>query len=330
MSVPSSDHALENALPSRLAYMPISLFGMVMGIAGFTIAMHKGESLLSWSHLTSQIFTGITFVLFSAFMLAYLAKLLRHPNEVRSEFNHVVRLSFFPAISISLILLSILALNFNHTLALWLWGIGTPLQLLFTLIILSNWIHHEKFQIHHSNPAWFIPIVGNILVPITGAALGFIQVSWFFFSVGLIFWIVLLTILMNRYFFHAPTPSKLMPTLFILIAPPAVGFISWHALHPGGLDDMGHILYNFALFITLMLFFQAKRFVTIPFGLPFWAFTFPIAAITIATLIMYHLSGQILYAYLAGFLFGFLALLIAYLLVKTIQSVMVREICVPE
>jgi len=317
-------------LPSRLAHMPISLFGMVMGLAGFTIAMHKGESLLSWPHTTSQLFTAITFALFVIYLLAYAAKWLRYPEEVKAEFNHVVRLSFFPAISISMILLSILALNFNHTLALWLWGLGTPLQLVFTLIILGNWIHHEKFEIHHSNPAWFIPIVGNILVPISGVTLGFIHVSWFFFSIGLIFWIVLLTILMNRYFFHAPTPSKLMPTLFILIAPPAVGFISWHALHPGGLDDMGHILYNFGLFITLMLFFQAKRFVTIPFGLPFWAFTFPIAAITIATLIMYTLTGLIFYAYLAGFLFGFLALLIAYLLVKTAQAMLAREICIPE
>lgn len=314
----------------RLAHMPISLFGMVMGMAGFTIAMHHGESLLAWPHLPSQLFTILTYVLFGVFLLAYLTKWLRYPQEVRAEFNHVVRLSFFPTISISLILLSILALNFNKTVALWLWSIGTPLQLLFTLIILSNWIHHEKFEIHHSNPAWFIPIVGNILVPITGAALGFVHISWFFFSLGLVFWIVLMTILMNRYFFHAPTPAKLMPTLFILIAPPAVGFISWHALHPGGLDDMGHILYNFGLFITLMLFFQAKRFVSIPFGLPFWAFTFPIAAITIATFIMFKLTGLVFYAYVGGFLFGFLALLIAYLLVKTTQAALARQICVPE
>ncbi len=30
----------------RLAHMPISMFGMVMGLAGFTIAMNKGEMLL--------------------------------------------------------------------------------------------------------------------------------------------------------------------------------------------------------------------------------------------------------------------------------------------
>jgi len=57
-------------------------------------------------------------------------------------------------------------------------------------------------------------------------ALGFVELSWFFFSVGLIMWAVMFTIIMNRIIFHNPLPQKLMPTLFILIAPPAVALIS--------------------------------------------------------------------------------------------------------
>lgn len=315
---------------SRLAYLPISMFGMVMGLAGFTIALHKGETALGWNHSPSLIASVFVFAVFTILAAAYFVKAVRFPQEVVHEFNHVIRLSFFPAISISLILLSVIALTLNQTLALVLWSLGTPLQLLFTLVILSNWMHHEKFEIHHSNPAWFIPIVGNILVPITGAALGFEQISWFYFSIGLVFWIILFTILMNRYFFHSPMPGKLLPTLFILIAPPAVGFISWHALHPGSIDDVGHILYNIALFITLLLFFQGKRFLQVPFGLPFWAYTFPIAAMTIASLIMFESTRHLFYGVLAAGLFGFLSLLIAYLLLKTLRAMRAGQICVPE
>jgi tellurite resistance protein len=39
-------------------------------------------------------------------------------------------------------------------------------------------------------------------------------------------WAVMFTIIMNRIVFHNPLPQKLMPTLFILIAPPAVALIS--------------------------------------------------------------------------------------------------------
>lgn len=322
----------ESATPhSRLAHLPIALFAIVMGLAGFTLALRQMESLIGWSHNTSLVLTALTGSVFVVIATAYLLKWVRHPDGVRAEFNHPVRLSFFPASSIGIILLSILLVHETTPIAKALWFVGIGIQLLFTLVILSNWMHHEKFEIQHSNPAWFIPIVGNILVPISGVPLGFPALSWFFFSIGLVFWLILFTILMNRYFFHGPMPSKLMPTLFILIAPPAVGFISWAALHPAQpLDDFGHILYSIALFITLLLFFQARRFVTIPFGLPWWAYSFPMAAITIATTMMYQRTGLDVFLILAPILFGALTLLMLLLIWNTLKAFRMGRICVPE
>ncbi|MEM0513912.1 hypothetical protein WCN91_00405 [Pseudoalteromonas sp. YIC-827] len=45
----------------------------------------------------------------------------------------------------------------------------------------------NHYRLEHANPSWFIPVVGNIIAPITGAKLGYIEVSWFFFSVGIVF-----------------------------------------------------------------------------------------------------------------------------------------------
>lgn len=72
-------------------------------------------------------------------------------------------------------------------------------------------------------------------MPIAGVQHGFSELSWFFFSIGVVFWLVLLTIIFNRMFFHQPLPGKLLPTLFILIAPPGAGFVSWLQLN-GELD----------------------------------------------------------------------------------------------
>jgi tellurite resistance protein len=44
-------------------------------------------------------------------------------------------------------------------------------------------------------------------------------------------WLVLFTIIMNRIIFHNPLPQKLLPTLIILIAPPAVAMLSLASLH---------------------------------------------------------------------------------------------------
>ena len=79
-----------------------------------------------------------------------------------------MKLAFVPTISISLLLLAIAAMHQAPALSKGLWVAGTVLHAGLTLYVMSSWIRHDKFEITHLNPAWFIPVVGNILVPIAG------------------------------------------------------------------------------------------------------------------------------------------------------------------
>ncbi len=74
------------------------------------------------------------------------------------------------------------------------------------------------------SPVWFIPVVGNILVPLAGVVHARRTRSRFFFSTGLIFWIVLQTLFFYRIFFHHPLPEKLLPTFFHPSGSPHTGF----------------------------------------------------------------------------------------------------------
>lgn len=315
---------------NRLEHMPISLFATVMGLAGLTIATQKAEHLWGWADLFSTTLLSLSVLVYLLVLMGYGLKLIKHPAAVAHEFKHPIRLSFFPASSIGLILLSIATLPLNTDAAFYMWAIGSGVQLVFTLVILSSWIHHEQFQIGHSNPAWFIPIVGNILVPISGVALGYTEVSWFFYSVGLMMWLPLLAVLLNRFFFHPMMPAKLLPTLFILIAPPAVGFISWVKLHGGNIDDVARILYYFALFTTLLMVAQYKYFAEVQFALPWWAYSFPVAAITIATMTMQEKVGGVFFDIATPFLYAILVVLLTTLIVKTTQAMLGGKICTPE
>jgi tellurite resistance protein len=318
------------APPGRLEHMPVSLFAVVMGLAGTTIALEKAEHLWSWQLAPSSILLWLSAVVYALISLAYLSKWVRHRQQVIEEFRHPVRMSFFPAMSIGMLLLAVAFLGHQTGVSMVLWVVGSGVQLAFTLAILSTWMHHDKFQVQHSNPAWFIPIVGNILVPIAGVPLGFREVSWFYFSVGLMMWIPLLAVLLNRFFFHPMMPAKLMPTLFILIAPPAVGFIAWVKLHHGVVDDAARIFYYFALFTTLLLFSQIRHFVKLAFALPWWAYSFPMAAMTIATMVMLEKVGGGLFAVLAPVLLGMLLLLVLMLSVRTIGAMLRGQIFLPE
>ena len=318
------------ASQNPLEHMPVSLFSIVMGLAGTTIAVEKAEQLWGLTTAASSILLLLTTAIFALLSLAYLSKWALHRQHVIDEFNHPVRMSFFPAMSIGMILLSIAVLGHYPGISLYLWAIGSAVQLAFTLVILSNWMHHEKFQVQHSNPAWFIPIVGNILVPIAGMPLGFTEVSWFYFSVGLMMWIPLLAVLLNRFFFHPMLPGKLLPTLFILIAPPAVGFIAWVKLHHGVVDDAARIFYYFALFTTLLLFSQIRHFVKLTFALPWWAYSFPLAAMTIASTVMLEKVGGSFFALLVPTLLTVLLLLVPMLLFRTLLAMLRGQVFVPE
>lgn len=315
--------------PSRLAHFPISFFAMVMGMTGLCIAWENAELTFGLPIRLENALVPFTAFVFCMLLILYLGKLIRYPQEVIKELNHPVKLNFFPAISISLILLSIAILKSLPGLSHGLWIAGTALHLGFTLYVMNVWIHHDKFEIHHISPAWFIPVVGNVLVPIAGTAHGYTEISWFFFSIGILFWLVLFTIIFYRVLFHHPLPERLMPTFFILIAPPAVGFISYTKL-TGGLDNFAHVLYYCGLFLTLLLLTQAPRFSRLQFFLSWWAYSFPLAAITIATLLMYRTQQKAGFAIIGWALLSILTLVVTYLLYRTLKAVGGRKICLPE
>ena len=312
---------------ARLKNFPVAWFSVIMGMAGFTIAWARTEHLIFQNIQISPWLLGLTVVLAALIAVVYLAKLVLHPGEVAAEVQHPVKLAFVPTLSISLILLSIATLRAAPEVSFWLWSIGTVLHLMLTLYVLSSWTQHDKYEIQHLNPAWFIPVVGNILVPIAGVHHAAPIVSWFFFSTGLFFWPVLTAILFNRLIFHATLPVRMVPTLFIFIAPPAVGFISYLSL-VGNVDAFAMILYCVGLFFTLLLATQIAYFSKLPFFLSWWAYSFPLAAITIATLAMAEHSGWSGFYTLAMILLTILSLVIALLVVRTLVAVFRREICV--
>jgi tellurite resistance protein len=314
---------------SRLKNFPVSWFAVIMGLSGFSIAWNKAEHILHLPFSLSPVLLGCTMALFVAFSLFYILKMIRYGDEVRDEIKHPVKIAFLPTYSISLLLLSIALLQIHEVISFWFWIFGTSLHFLFTLYVLSSWIHQNTYEIKHLNPAWFIPVVGNILVPVAGVHHAAVEISWFFFSVGLFFWPVLTAIIFYRLIFHQSLPERFIPTLFIFIAPPSVACISWYNL-TGTIGAFGLILYFIALFFFILVLVQVQYFLKIKFYLSWWAYSFPIAALTIATLLMAKETGQTFFVWSGTGLIGALTILIIILVVQTAMAVNRRTICIEE
>ena len=314
--------------PARLENFPIMMFSIVMGLSGLSIAYQKGSHLFHFSHFIPNLLAGLTTLVFIAITVTYIVKYFKYQDEVKQEFSHPVRINFFAGIPISLLLTSIMYQEINLQVATALWWVGMLLQAYLTLHTISFWIN-RNLEIQFSNPAWFIPIVGNLLVPVGGIDIVNRDFLMYFFAVGIFFWIVLLTIILNRIIFHHLLAPKFMPTLFILIAPPAVGTIAYVKL-TGEFDLFASFLFNIGLFFTFLLLFMYKNFIKLEFFISWWAFTFPLTAMTIAAMLAHHQTGSLFCYYASIGLLALATCVAAFVAYKTIYHMLRKEICVME
>ncbi|AJQ93580.1 SLAC1 anion channel family protein [Gynuella sunshinyii] len=313
---------------SRLLHFPVSMFAIAMGLAGFAVAWKAVAAMWLPELDIWRYISWLAAAVFVVVLCLYLLKWLRYPAAVREEINHPVKLNFFPTMSIAMLLFATVWMEYT-LIARVLWIAALVIQLPLTLFVLSHWIYQPHYTHGHVNPSWFIPVVGNMVVPITGVSLGYHEISWFFFSVGLLFWLVLLTIVMQRLFFLEALPARLTPTLFILMAPPAVGVVAYLALNHE-LDNFVRILFYVTIFFALLLFINAWRFFQLPFFISSWAYSFPLAAATVACVKMAHIMPGIFIHSLVVLLFGALNIIITWLLYKTLLAIRNRAICQPE
>ncbi len=313
---------------NRLKFFPIMMYAVVMGMSGLTIMYQKAAHWLDFPHIIGNSLMYITTAIFFTISFVYIIKYFKYSEVIKKEFSHPIRVNFFAAISISMLMLAIIYKEHYPTISASFWYPGAILHFYLTMHTIKFWINHNQ-ELAHSNPAWFIPIVGNVLVPVAGV--GFVNhgLLMYFFSVGIFFWLILFAILLNRIIFHHQLAVKFMPTLFILIAPPAVGFIAYFKMS-GEIDMFSMVLFNLALFFTLLVAFMYKNFLKIKFFISWWAFVFPLAAMGIASMLMYHKTGDLLLLLLSYTMIAVTTIVIAIVIYQTVIHMKKQEICIDE
>ncbi|MDY0193757.1 MAG: SLAC1 anion channel family protein [Aliarcobacter butzleri] len=317
------------AIPSnRLQFFPIMMFAVIMGLSGLTLVYERMTSVFFFPISVAMAILVVTISLFFLVLFFYILKIIRFKEEVKKEFSHPIRVNFFAAFSISMLILSIDFRVFSIEISEIFFIVGALFHIFFTYYTIKFWINNN-LEIQHSNPAWFIPIVGNLIVPIAGVGIVDNTILYFYFSIGIFFWIILFAIILNRIIFHNQFAPKFMPTLFILIAPPAIGFISYIKL-TGSLDFFAQILFNLGIFFTILVFVMYKNFVKIKFFISWWAFTFPMAAVTLSTVLMYELTKNGIYAIFAYVLTFITTIIVLLVAIATIKHMKKKEICIME
>ncbi|WP_237214811.1 SLAC1 family transporter [Falsiroseomonas oryziterrae] len=268
-----------SAARPTLEHLPLPLLAMPMGTGGVGLAWRQAHGALGAPGWIGEALLAFTALLWAGLVLVQALRLLRHPQAVAAELRHPVRVAFGAAPTIGLMIVA--AFLFPHAPALGaaLWSVAVAGHLLLAMMLLRR-VLAGRGDGAMIAPPLLIPLVGNILAPAFGPRMGFPELSWMMFGIGLVLWLAMLPLLLHRLLAGPPLPLPLRPTLAILLAPPAVAALALEAL-TGHVDGVVLAFAGVALLVAAVLLSLAHEFARVPFGLPWWGVTFPSAAFAV-------------------------------------------------
>jgi len=318
-----------NAPPdSALHHLPVSLFGSVMSLCGLCMAWRIAAAAYNLPALIAETIGGAAVLAFLVLCAAYGVKLVRAPAAVHAEFVHPAAANFFATFIISLLLLPAVLLPYAPTLASGLWLLGALLMVLFAWWMVKRWMSVRQ-QLAHATPAWIVPVVGTLNIPITGNLLGWPglhEVALFSLAVGLFFTVPLFTLIFGRLLFEEAMPAPQRPSLLIFLAPFAVGFSAYVGT-VRQIDLLASGLFYLALFMLAVLLPKLLDLPgCCPFRVSWWAAGFPLAAASIAALTYAAHLGAAFAHVLALMLLAFTTLLVLALAWRTLHGIAQGEL----
>jgi tellurite resistance protein len=300
-------------------HLPVGLFSSTMGLTGLSVAWKQAHLQLGAPSFIAEAVSSIAIAAFVLLIVAYGAKIVCFPAAVLAEFRHPIAGNLFATSLISLLLLPILLVSHSLSLARGMWLVGAFGTGLFSWLIISRWLS-ERQLLAHATPAWIVPVVGVLNVPLALPLL-----EWRPFpglpiacvAIGFFFTLPLFAMIFSRLVFEEPMPPVLQPSLLILVAPFSVGF-STYVLAVAQIDRFAQSLYALMLFLLTVLVARLRTLGSSPFHVLWWVVGFPLATAAVAALRFARDSHDFILTGIAWLLLGVSTLVIGSLLLRTV------------
>jgi tellurite resistance protein len=281
----------EPSRKSSVRNLPVNLFASVMGLSGLALAWRLAHDRFGAPAFVGEAIGAFALGVFVLVALGYLTKLAKHPQAVRTEFHHPVAGNFFGTIAISVLLLSAVVEPYSAPAAQAVWSAGVLATFALSFVAVSRLLKGQV-DASHAMPAWLIPGVATLDIPVTGAHMPMAwaaEVNLFAGAVGAVLALVLFAMIVSRLVHRDPLAPALAPSLMILVAPFAVGFLAYVNIGIG-------------------------------FSAAWWAIGFPMAALVNAALKYAAFRASAPHGVLAAVLLGLLSLALATLTVRTLRG----------
>lgn len=259
--------------------LPIQAFGSTLGLAGLCLALQRAQTVLGIDSIWSQLVLWGSSALWVLLFAILLWQQLRGSSMWRQSWEQPAVAVSFSGMSLSVVLLAAAWYPTAPMYATIGWWCGVGAHVILCYCLVKSWLQYGA-KVEDLSPAWFVPMVGNAVIAIHVQWFFYPELGWYFFAVAFGFWMVLNPLILHRLIFETQR-SKWPPTVFILVAPPAILFLSYVSL-TGGVDNFSKVLFYLSLFWIVFFTLFWRSLITLRPDLAMWAFTFPFSAFLMA------------------------------------------------
>jgi len=330
--------------PNIIKNFTPSWFASVMGTGILALTSFFYSQYFPFLKNVAVFLVYFNVVLFFVLLIPWTLRWFLYTKKALEDLEHPILSNFYATIAIALLVLSANFTIIEKAMGIGsiFWFIGTGLTIFFGILSPFLMFRGDHVTMDHINPAWFIPPVGLIVIPIPGSLMidqfsGFsrelvIFLNYFGWGAGFFIYIALLAVCMNRFILHHPLPKVLAPTIWINLGPIGAGTVALIKLvnHSPFITaketffGFGFLFWGFGIWwviIAIVMTIYYIRKVNLPYALSWWAFTFPLGAYVAASYLVSHIFHLEIIDMIGFGLYLLLVFLWSLTLIKTVMAV---------
>lgn len=310
-------------------------FAAIMGTGGLASVILLWGEYWPGADKIGLFLAYLNMAFFVVLFIPWFIRWFTYGEEVKKDLNHPLLRNFFMAFPIAVMVIALNinlmagkgyfsnAFAFNSLLIAWL--VGAIGAIIFGVWATFIMMREENTPPQMINFSWFIPPVGSVLVPLVGNPLAIILykqgsiwaqdvllINITFLGIGILLFFFIGAFIFSRMVQHPLPPAAMAPSFWILLGPIGAGAVALISTaetavmfgiiqNTGTVCILGIVLWGlgfWALLQNIALMWHYLKQGPIPFSLSWWAFVFPVAIYTMATIrISHYIDSVLLYYY---------------------------------
>ncbi len=338
-------------------------FATILGFGGIALASVLITQIfdLPWLQPLAATLVYFNFFLLLYLFAIWMIRAIFYFDGLITDLKHPVVAGFHSLMPAAVIMISINFSKLGLPLSLWqyqvvaviFWVVGAVFELILLTLTLYNLIINEKMNVNFMNGGWLVPPVAallttmgglNIVLFITSSsiALSLLWINYFFFGAGVFIFMLLAFSIFTKIFFAEKLDAKVFPSLWIMMVPFSLMALCLPLFAESTglfLPDFKNILAGISVFLNPMLIgigiwllmllillsFYYFRQIKIPFGVGWWAFIFPTASVSIASLNYAVYTHQLFFGYIGVIIYLLLLAITVVVIAKTLKNLTIKN-----